>query len=158
LAMQYYDSGVLEANSRGPGRYRAKIWDTPFCTPFLLGIGDRIVDRFQLAGYPVDPQLGWIISLLQPGSHVHTHRDRYPYHDQMNALHLRCNIMVCKDHESGNPVIDSDSIDVQERGLWAFFPSEVDHSTALIQTTQPRICYQFGFVVPNTYSLEQYRT
>ena len=44
IALNYFQQGVLEANPRSPNRYRAKIWNTPYCTPFLLQLGDRIRD------------------------------------------------------------------------------------------------------------------
>ena len=153
LALNYLDTGVLQPNPRGPNRYRAKIWDTPYCTPLIKQVGERIVSHFQLAGYPVDPQLGWIISVISDGGQIHPHLDRYPYHDQHNAKHLRCNIMVSKENNSANPVICGQAIDVAERALWAFFPSEAPHATQEIQCRQPRIVFQFGFMVPNSYRL-----
>jgi hypothetical protein len=151
IALDYFEQGILVANSRGPGRFRAKIWNTPHCTDFIKILGDRIVKQFKLNDYPVDPTLGWIISLLQPGAQIHPHIDKYPYHQAMKAKHLRCNIMVCKDNDSGNPVITGQSIDVAECALWGFFPSEAVHSTEVINTLSPRIAYQFGFVVPQDY-------
>ena len=151
IALDYFDQGILEANPRGPGRYRAKIWNTPYCTDFIKMLGDRIVKQFDLSGYPIDLELGWIISLLQPGAQIHPHIDKYPYHQTMKAKHLRCNIMVCKDDVSGNPVIAGQAIDVAENSLWGFFPSEAVHSTDIINTSSPRIAYQFGFVVPQNY-------
>lgn len=155
LALSYRDEGVLEANTRGPGRFRAKIWGTPYCTPLIHEVGKRIVAGFHLAQCPVDPQLGWIISLLEPGAQIHPHIDKYPYHEQHNTKHLRCNIMISSDNASGNPVIAGNSVDVPERALWGFFPSEVGHSTKIIQTTSPRVVYQFGFVVPGDYRFPQ---
>lgn len=151
IAESYLADGILQANPRGPGRFRAKIWDTPYCTPFIRQMGNRVIRRFQLMGYPVDPQLGWIISLIKPGASIHQHIDKYPYHEQLKAKHLRCNIMVSRDHPSGNPVIGGQEIDVPERSLWAFFPSEVAHGTQPIMTAAPRIAFQFGFVVPDGY-------
>tara|TARA_B110000977_G_C11033441_1_gene476138 strand:- start:826 stop:1359 length:534 start_codon:yes stop_codon:yes gene_type:complete len=151
IALYYLEQGILEANPRGPDRYRAKIWNTPYCTDFIKQIGERVISRFELMGCPVDLQLGWIISLLQPGAQIHPHIDKYPYHQTMKAKHLRCNIMVSKDNDSGNPVIAGQSIDVTECALWGFFPSEAVHSTDIINTSSPRIAYQFGFVVPQNY-------
>lgn len=153
IAMDYLARGVLQANPRGPRRYRAKIWGTDHCTPFIRALGDRVVTRFHLQGCPVDPQLGWIISLLQPGAYIHPHMDKYDYHEQSGTKHLRCNVMVDRDDDSGNPVIAGNIIEVPERALWGFFPSEVEHCTQVIRTTKPRIAYQFGFTVPGDYSL-----
>jgi hypothetical protein len=151
IALDYFEQGILVANPRGPGRYRAKIWNTLHCTDFIKILGARIFKQFKIIVYPVDPTLGWIISLLQPGAKIHPHIDKYPYHQAMKAKHLRCNIMVCKDNDSGNPVIAGQPIDVAECALWGFFPSEAVHSTDVINTSSPRIAYQFGFVVPLDY-------
>ena len=158
IAVNYLKQGILEANPRGPGRYRARIWNTELCTDLISSIGERIIEQFHLEDCPVDHQLGWIISLLQPGAQIQPHIDKYPYHDQLNAKHLRCNIMISRDNISGNPVINGNVIDVAERALWGFFPSEQVHCTQVIETIEPRIVYQFGFVVPSSYKLkEQYR-
>lgn len=153
IALDYFKQGVLEGNPRGPHRYRARIWNTVYCTPFISQLGARISDAFQLRGYPVDPQLGWIISLIENGGQIHPHIDKYEYHVKNNAKHLRCNIMVSKENDSANPVIDGKVIDVAERSLWVFFPSEVVHSTQLLDVVEPRIVFQFGFVVPKDYQL-----
>jgi hypothetical protein len=156
LALQA--EGILQANPRGPGRFRAKIWGTEQCTPFIHAIGNRVIEHFGLTDCPVDPQLGWIISLLEPGACIHPHVDRYPYHEQSGTKHLRCNIMVSRDNASGNPVLAGNILEVPERTLWGFFPSEVVHYTQLIRTSKPRIAYQFGFMVPEAYSLSQQGT
>ena len=151
LALEYLDKGVLQANPRGPGRYRAKIWGTDHCVTLITDIGGRIVEQFRLSGCPVDPQLGWIVSLLQPGASIHPHLDRYPYHAQTRTKHLRCNVMVARENASGNPVISGRSIEVPERSLWGFFPSEIPHGTGVIDGGAPRIVFQFGFMVPQLY-------
>ena len=124
IALDYFERGVLQANPRGPHRYRAKIWNTKYCTAFIRQLGSRIIDSFQLQGCPVDPHLGWIISLIEKGGQIHQHRDKYAYHVQNNAKHLRCNIMVSRENASANPIIDGEIIDVSERAVWGFFPSE----------------------------------
>lgn len=151
IALAYFETGVLEANAKGPHRYRAKIWGTENCTPFIKRLGGRIIEFFQLQGCPVDPQLGWIISLIEKGGQVHPHYDKYPYHDEHNAKHLRCNIMVAKENATGNPVIEGQIIEVPERAVWGFFPSEAEHATQLVDVESPRIVFQFGFVVPKNY-------
>ncbi|WP_339673428.1 hypothetical protein [Dasania marina] len=153
IALAYWQQGVLESNAKGPHRYRAKIWGTEHCTPFIKQLGGRIIEFFGLQGCPVDPQLGWIISLIEKGGQVHPHYDKYPYHDEHNAKHLRCNIMVDKENASGNPVIEGEIVDVPERAVWGFFPSEAQHATQLVDVERPRIVFQFGFVVPNDYQL-----
>ena len=116
-------------------------------------IGARIIHYFQLQGLPVDPHLGWIVSVIERGGQIHPHIDRYPYHDQHKAKHLRCNVMVSKENATGNPVIEDKIMDVPERAVWGFFPSEAHHATQLLDVDEPRIVFQFGFVVPESYHL-----
>jgi hypothetical protein len=153
IALDYYKQGILESNPRGPHRYRAKISNTSFCTPFINQLGERIRDLFQLGNFPVDPHLGWIISLIEKGGQIHPHIDKYEYHIKNNAKHLRCNILVTRENDTANPVIDGKVLDVNERCLWGFFPSEVVHSTQLLDVVEPRIVFQFGFLVPKDYQL-----
>ena len=154
IALDYLERGVLEANPKGPNRFRAKIWGTEYCVPAIQKIGARVIEDFKLQGFPVDPQLGWIISVIEKGGQIHPHIDKYPYHDEHNAKHLRCNIMVAKENATGNPVIEGKIIDVPERAVWGFFPSEAAHATQELDVEQPRIVFQFGFVVPESYHLQ----
>jgi hypothetical protein len=156
IAADYFKQGVLEANPRGPHRYRAKIWGTEYCTPFIMTLGKRIIEHFKLEGCLVDPHLGWIISVIEKGGQIHKHRDKYAYHVQNNVKHLRCNIMVTRENATANPVIEDQIIDVPARAIWGFFPSESEHCTQLLDVEEPRIVYQFGFVVPMDYTLPVY--
>lgn len=155
IAFDYLKRGILSGNPAGPFRYRCKIHGTEYCTPFIQSIADRVVERLQLQGFEADPYLGWIISLIQPGGHIHVHVDTFERYSLDGEKHLRCNVMVSSDNESYNPVIGETDVAVGERDLWCFFASDIQHGTQVVAGNKPRIVYQFGFSMPRSYRLQQ---
>jgi hypothetical protein len=156
LAYEFKDTGVLVENPAGPNRLVAKVYGTDNCTPLITEMGNRIAKRLELENYDVDSHLGYTISLIQPGGFIHEHVDLYgPYMEGMR--HLRCNIMVSRENESGNPIISHLIVPIPERYAWAFMASECKHGTQDIAGTKSRIIYGFGWTVPADYSLEKYQ-
>ncbi|MEM8499396.1 MAG: hypothetical protein AAF542_15335 [Pseudomonadota bacterium] len=66
-AMDYLERGVLERNTAGVKRYRKRVFNTQYCTPLISALGKRIAEYISIEDCPVDPYLGWIISVIQPG-------------------------------------------------------------------------------------------
>jgi len=151
-ARRWRKSGVLQPNPKGPHRYAAMIYRTHHVDTRIQAIHARIVEALQLAGMPTDPYLGWVCSMIEPGGFIHPHVDRYKLYQQTPNRHLRCNVLVQRGDDSADPIIADNPRPVPERGLWAFFASELIHGTGKIRT-KPRIVYQYGFVAPPTYSL-----
>ena len=54
---------------------------------------------------------------------------------------------------SGRPVIEGESLDVEEGDLWVFFASRSMHETSTIQGTEPRVVYGWGWSVPPGHAL-----
>ena len=152
-ALDYLAWGVLESNQAGPNRFRKKIFNTQYCNPLMSELGKRIADHLNICECPVDPYLGWIISLIQPGGFIQPHRDAHPHYQQTGDKHLRCNILVQGDDESVRPRIGNMQLELEEGDLWAFFASDYVHGTNVIKGDKARIVYQFGFVVPADYPL-----
>lgn len=152
-AISYRKSGVIDANPAGPKRYRGKIYGTEHCTPLIAGLGDRIAQRLGLTGFPVDPYLGYTVSLIEPGGFINEHVDRYgPYLE--GSRQLRCNIMVSRENDTYDPVICNMLVNVPERSAWAFYASECLHATQEISGPRPRIIFGFGWVIPEYYVLQ----
>ncbi len=151
-ALKLKSDDVLESNPAGRNRFYQCIWGGPLVTPLVKEVAARIERRFGLEGIPVDPELGWVISVIFHGGFVHTHKDDHLYRDKP-LKHLRCNLVVAKPEGGGTPVIASQPVALIERGGWAFFASEVEHSAFPVNGTKPRIVYQFGYSVPETWQL-----
>lgn len=154
-AQEYRKTGVLEKNPGGPLRYRKRIDGTKFCDSSMVAVANRIRQRLNLENCAIDPNLGWIISLIEPGGFIKRHIDAHANYQRSGKLHLRCNVMVQGRNESCYPVIDNIPHPVDERGLWAFVASKHFHGTQIVTGKQSRIVYQFGFVVPSSISLAQ---
>lgn len=156
-AMDYLERGVLERNKAGVKRYRKKVFNTQYCTPLISALGKRIAEQMGIEDCPVDPYLGWIISVIQPGGFVQPHRDAHQHYQNTGDKHLRCNLLVQGSHSSANPRIGKLRLPLREGDLWAFFASDHVHGTDVIEGSENRIVYQFGFVVPKDYPLNDVR-
>lgn len=143
---------ALVSNQAGENRYSQRIWGGPLVTPLIRDVAARIERRFGLEGVPVDPELGWVISVILKGGFVHTHTDARLYRDKP-LKHLRCNVVISKPDSGGIPVIANRPVPLVEGGGWAFFASEYPHSSFPVGGTKPRIIYQFGYSLPDTWQL-----
>ena len=110
-------------------------------------VRNRAVDLLGLQGFEEDPYKGSFLTYVAPGGSLHEHRDARLTIRQEEFLILRCNVLFKKPQEGGVPVIDSHRIDVGDRGLWAFFPTELTHSATEVTGTEPRGTLSFGFLV-----------
>jgi len=108
----------------------------------------RVVDQLGLHGLEEDHYKGSFMSYIEPGTGVHQHRD-----DRLKAgtealLILRCNVLFRKPEGGGTPVFDArKEVDVPDRGMWAFFPTEVVHSATEVRGARFRGLLSFGFLV-----------
>jgi hypothetical protein len=152
-ATEFRTTGVLEQNPGGPLRYRKRIDNTPYCDAVILALSDRIRNRLNIENCAVDPNLGWIVSLIEPGGFIKRHIDAHENYQETGNLHLRCNILVQGRNESCYPLISDIAHPVHERGLWAFFASRHFHGTQIIKGRDSRIVFQFGFVVASDFQL-----
>ncbi len=152
-AMEYLERGILERNKSGVKRHRKKVFNTQYCTPLISALGKRIASHMGIEQCPVDPYLGWIISVIQPGGFIQPHRDAHQHYQLTGDKHLRCNLLVQGSHPSTKPRIGKLHLRASEGDLWAFFASDHIHGTDVIEGNQNRIVYQFGFVVPKEYPL-----
>ena len=119
-------------------------------------MGDRIAARLGLQDYGVDPNLGYIISMINPGGFIHEHVDKYGNYLK-GMYHLRCNIMICRENKSYDPIISRKTVPVSEGSAWAFIASENSHGTTKIAGDRARIIYGFGWEVPTDYSFEKFQ-
>ncbi|MFK7730263.1 MAG: hypothetical protein AB8B48_01460 [Pseudomonadales bacterium] len=156
-AAEYLARGVLERNKAGVKRYRKKVFNTQYCTPLVSDLAKRIAKHMGIEDCPVDPYLGWIISVIQPGGFIQPHRDAQQHYQQTGDKHLRCNLLVQGSHPSTRPRIGDLRLRASEGDLWAFFASDHVHGTDVIEGDENRIVYQFGFVVPKDHPLAEMR-
>jgi hypothetical protein len=80
---------------------------------------------------------------FQDGAFVHPHIDFAPD----NFVHTRCNLMLKKPKQGGNPVIDEEEVDVEEGDLWLCLASIENHSSKPIKGGE-RLIFSFGGLVP----------
>lgn len=109
-------------------------------------IRSRVVDRLGLATLEEDHYKGSFLSYIAPGTGVHTHRDARLTIDHEEFLILRCNVLFRRPDEGGQPIIGSTEFDVPDRGMWAFFPTELVHSATPVRGSQFRGLLSFGFL------------
>lgn len=87
------------------------------------------------------------------GAYTHVHTDHAPE----GYEHVRCNVLVKKPTEGGNPILDDVEISVEENDLWICLASLEKHSTTPIKGGE-RIIVSFGALVPKEelYKIIQY--
>ena len=159
-ALGHMQRGELFPNHAGPGRFFAKADDEPhvYVDALLQRMTRRCEACLRVAQVPADCVLGRTISLIQPGGFIHRHSDAYipdcPGH-RPGLEHFRCNIVVSLAHPSGRPIIEGETLEVEEGDLWAFFASRLMHETRTVQGSQPRIVFGFGWSVPPEYALQR---
>jgi hypothetical protein len=80
---------------------------------------------------------------FEDGAFVHPHTDPAPD----GFVHTRCNVMLQKPKEGGNPVLDGEELDIEEGDLWLCFASMELHSSTPIKGGE-RLIFSFGGLVP----------
>jgi hypothetical protein len=103
--------------------------------------------EFELVPKYVEPKFKVFTGIhYLDGAFVHGHKDAA----FLGYAHVRCNLMVKKPLEGGNPVIDGIEIPVEVNNLWVCFASEEIHGSTPIKGGE-RIVISFGGLV----SIEQ---
>jgi hypothetical protein len=77
------------------------------------------------------------------GAFTHPHIDNAP----SGFVHVRCNWLIKKPEEGGNPVINNKEIITEAGDLWICFSSKELHSSTPIKNGERLIC-SFGALVP----------
>jgi hypothetical protein len=122
---------------RSAGRLPDEFWSIRLRVGALLG----------LEGFDEDPYKGSFLSYIAPGGGVHQHRDARLEVDGEEYLLLRCNVLLHRPATGGLPVIESREFDVGDRGMWAFFPSELVHAATQVRGSEHRGLLSFGYLV-----------
>jgi len=79
----------------------------------------------------------------EDGAFVHQHIDSAPN----GFVHVRCNVMLRKPHQGGNPILDNEEIHVDTGDLWLCLASmELHGSTPILGGD--RLIFSFGGLVP----------
>jgi hypothetical protein len=120
-------------------------WDT--LPEEFWRIRRRVVDRLGLSDLRDDPYKGSYLTYVAAGGEVHEHRDARLQVDGRSMALLRCNVLLARASRGGMPVIDGEEIDVADRGMWAFHPTELLHSATTVSGEVGRVTLSFGFVV-----------
>ncbi|WP_404365971.1 hypothetical protein AB5I39_09935 [Sphingomonas sp. MMS24-J45] len=96
-----------------------------------------------------EPDHGWLVSIIRDSGAVHPHTDSAP----PGTRHLRCNLFLQLPDAGGRPVIAGIPIDVTERMVLAFYPSERMHWSEPCAGDRARVMLSFGYLVPADYRL-----
>jgi hypothetical protein len=112
-----------------------------------LKIRERVVALLGLQDFDDDPYKGSFISVIEPGTGVHQHRDERLVMEGEDRPILRCNLFLQQPGAGGDPVFDGRlRLDLPEGGMWAFFPTELVHSATPVEGTAVRVLLSMGFL------------
>ena len=136
--------------TNGPGRLCKKTDLIPSTDARYHAVRLRLQRHMGLADdIAPEPDHGWLVSIIAAGGEVHPHIDSSP----PGMRHVRCNLFLQIPEGGGRPVIDGVPIDVSERMLLAFYPSERKHWSEPCIGMRERVMLSFGYVVPLDYRL-----
>ena len=129
-------------NNRGPGRY------------FMAHIQDDVIEnekvklahKFGIHNWEPEPVFGNFIGCNFEGAFVHPHRDPSV---KEGYTHVRINIMASKPEHGGDPIIDGEIINVEEKDSWLCISSKQMHQTNPVIGAKIRIVPSLGLLVKN---------
>lgn len=99
---------------------------------------------FSLVPHCVEPQYKVFTGVhFAAGAFTHHHTDPAP----PGFVHVRCNVMLRKPQQGGNPIIDGETFEVSEGDLWLVLASLEVHGSEPVYGTR-RIIKSFGGLVP----------
>ena len=126
----------FKLNNAGNGRQ--------FATQDIAPYWKEVFDEFGLKPVSVEPMFKNLTgNQFQDGAFVHPHTDPAPE----GLVHTRCNLMLRKPAEGGNPVLDGEELDINEGDLWLCLASMELHSSTPIKGGE-RLVFSFGGLVP----------
>lgn len=105
-------------------------------------IKHAIIERFHLQYAPQEPVYRDLCSVITNGGAVHRHMDP----NQGRLIHTRFNVMVSKPLTGGEPIIDDQTIDVPEGGIYRVDAGIKMHGCNMVGGAKPRIILSFGFL------------
>jgi hypothetical protein len=128
-------------------------WET------VAKVHGRMIHALGLRGFVRDTSLGDFISLMMPGGLVVRHRDDWQLKYARNPrvyCQVRCNVFVCKEAGSGDPLLGPDEGDdgalmpldapVSTGDMLVFSPTMSMHGTNRVRES-PRIMLSFGLTM-----------
>jgi hypothetical protein len=118
----------------------------------------RVIEILGLQEPMEDPYKGSFLAYVAPGGAVHEHRDARVRLEDEEFLILRCNVLFRSPAAGGMPLIGSRRLEISDRGMWAFFPTEFRHSSTPVRGSDCRGTLSFGFLVrPGDLWLRSFR-
>ena len=134
----YSNSENMTLKSHGPFRQYCRIRNSKN-NELALTIENRISNKFSLEkkDFIEEPSLGSILSIINPGGFVHTHKDEGPQY--------RFNLMIQLPTTGGKPTYNNSLLSVKERDLLCYRPDLFLHGTTMVQGEKDRIVISYGW-------------
>lgn len=150
-AKNMFEQKILKPNPAGPFRHLLmldKDHDGEYLTPFISAMFDRIANVLEFKNSKIDPMLGIVASYIEPGGFIHKHKDKYTTPAELGQTNFRFNLMVERGSSiEYNPIINNSVYEVKIGDAWSFNASKYKHETKILPGPEPRIVYQFGFII-----------
>ena len=136
----YSNSENMLINSGGHFRQYCKIRNSKN-NELALTIENRISNKFSLEkkDFIEEPSLGSILSIINPGGFIHTHKDEGPQY--------RFNLMIQLPTTGGKPTYNNSLLSVKERDLLCYRPDLFLHGTTMVQGEKDRIVISYGWFI-----------
>jgi hypothetical protein len=110
-------------------------------------IRSRVVDLIGLSELEEDHYKDSFLSYIAPGAGIHRHLDARLMIGHEEVVVLRCNVLLKRPQTGGLPMIGSTELEIPNRGMWVFYPTELFHSATAVGGTEFRGLQSFGYLV-----------
>jgi hypothetical protein len=141
-----FAGGHLKTNPAGPHRYFARYEEGDSVPDLFWQIRRRAISAFSVTDYEDEPRFKCFLGCNTDGGFVHQHRDPSP----PEKHHVRMNIMLSKPLSGGCPIIDGKMIHVEERDMWCFYPTLMQHGSTPAIGNRKRFVLSIGILVSRT--------
>lgn len=106
-------------------------------------IKKKVIELYSLDNTKQEPIYKDYCGYITEGGAIHQHTDS----NQGHLIHTRFNVMVSKPIKGGEPIQNSQVIDVNEGDIWRCDAGKVVHWCSPVEGIKPRIVLSFGFLI-----------
>lgn len=144
-ACQQEQNGTLKTSQTKSGVFYATHESLTHIPELFWNVRERVVEVLELeeGKYMEETQYKCMLTCVYPGGAVHSHRD----HTGQGHWHLRANVVISNSEQGGLPIVEYQTVEVEERDMWVFSPSHCVHWSQLVKGDRKRFACSYGFLV-----------
>ena len=112
-----------------------------------LTLQQEVMNQLGLGSFQIEPEYGNFIDISFPHSKVPRHIDSAPD----GFILLRCNFFLQKPEQGGEPIIEGEILQIQERSAWLVPASLCFHASTPVRGETNRIILSLGALLSRAH-------